>query len=110
MPAGPIPDPPEIPEGIEHLLPMFVAEMEKDAARLHELADASDEDLGEYAHGARGKAAMFGEHSLYALFSRIEEMALTGADRAELPSLLAQVVERLPQLRIYLAASTAEPT
>ena len=104
MPRIDEPPPPEIPAGLEHMLPVFVAEMEKDAARLQELAEAPADDLAEHAHGARVKAAMFGEERLFTLFTRIEQMALSGGDRAELPSLVAQIIERLAQLRVYVAS------
>lgn len=101
MPTKPLP--PEIPEGLEHLLTLFVDEMRKDSARLAELAAAlSDDltDLAEHAHAMRGKAGLFGEHCLYALLTHVEQSALAG-DAAPLPDLVTRVVERSGQLEVY---------
>ena len=99
------PPPPEIPEGLEHLLALFVAEMVKDAVRLVELVgtlpdDGPLEDMAEHAHAMRGKAGLFGEHCLYALLTRVERSALAG-DAAPLPDLVTRVVERSGQLEVY---------
>ncbi|MCR6630725.1 MAG: ATP-binding protein [Magnetospirillum sp.] len=104
-----LPPPPDIPEGLEHMLPLFVAEMEKDAARLRELAEGDVAILAEHAHAMRGKAAMFGETTLFTLLSRIEELAVAG-DRQPLPALVMQVLERSSQLGVYGRISTAEPS
>lgn len=95
-----LPPPPDIPEGLEHLLPLFVAEMAKDAALLQGLADAPLTDLADHAHAMRGKAGLFGEQRLYLLLTRIEELALAGTV-AEMAALVAQVVERSAQLAVY---------
>lgn len=103
-----LPPPPDIPEGLEHLLPMFVAEMAKDAARLSELSGALPADghldalaeLAEHAHAMRGKAGMFGEGLLYDLLTEVEALA-EARDAAALPPLVAQVVERSGQLAVY---------
>lgn len=95
-----LPPPPDIPEGLEHLLPLFVAEMAKDAARLQNLAAAPPAELADHAHAMRGKAGMFGERRLYDLLTRIEEMALAG-NGVSMDALVAQVVERSSQLAVY---------
>lgn len=106
MPEAP-PPPPDIPEGLEHLLPQFVAEMAKDAAILTGLAGAPLDALAEHAHAMRGKAAMFGEGILYGLLSRMEELALAGQPQ-RLPALSAQVVERANQLAVYGVLAAAD--
>lgn len=104
MPSLPLP--PDIPEGLEHLLPMFIAEMAKDAARLVALAlpaGARGEalaELAEHAHAMRGKAGMFGEGRLYDLLTEVEASALAG-DLSALSPLLTHVVERSAQLERY---------
>lgn len=105
MPLSP---PPDIPEGLEHLLPMFIAEMVKDAARLVTLAGAlpagagvdSLAELADHAHAMRGKAGMFGEGALYELLTDVEASALAG-ETAPLPLLVERVVERSGQLELY---------
>lgn len=99
MPQPP-PPPPDIPEGLEHLLPLFVAEMAKDTATLQNLAAAPPAELADHAHAMRGKAGLFGEHRLYDLLTRIEQMALAG-NAAPMDALVAQVVERSSQLAVY---------
>lgn len=101
------PSPPDMPAGLEHMLPRFVAEMIKDAERLIELADAPLADLADHAHAMRGKAGMFGEARLYSLLTEIEYVALAGS-RDPLPALSAQVVERAGQLAVYGRAVAAE--
>lgn len=104
MPSLPLP--PDIPEGLEHLLPMFIAEMAKDAARLVALARALPAgagaltELAEHAHAMRGKAGMFGEGRLYDLLTEVEASALAGEAGAVLP-LVERVVERSGQLEGY---------
>lgn len=104
-----LPPPPDIPEGLEHLLPAFVAEMAKDAARLTELAQREAlADLADHAHAMRGKAGMFGEGRLYELLAEVEASAQAG-DAAALPSLVVQVVERSAQLEVYGREASAGP-
>ena len=103
-----LPPPPDIPEGLEHLLPMFVAEMAKDAARLSILAGALPADggmdalaeLADHAHAMRGKAGMFGEGLLYDLLTDVEASAQANEVSALSP-LIARVVERSGQLALY---------
>lgn len=99
MPA-PLPPPPNIPEGLEHLLPQFVAEMVKDAAILEALAGAPLDQVGEHAHAMRGKAGLFGEERLYVLLTRVETLALDGCAEG-MADLCAQVIERANQLAVY---------
>lgn len=96
----PLPPPPEIPEGLEHMLPLFIAEMTRDATRLTELAGAPLDDLAEHAHAMRGKAGLFGEACLYDLLTQMERHAMAG-NALPLPDLLARVVERTGQLEVY---------
>jgi HPt (histidine-containing phosphotransfer) domain-containing protein len=105
------PPPPDIPEGLEHMLPLFVSEMAKDAARLAELAGSLSaagmmEELADHAHAMRGKAGLFGETRLYDLLTRVEQSALAGED-APLPALVERVVERSDQLGVYGRETTA---
>lgn len=112
MPPSPLP--PDIPEGLEHLLPLFVAEMVKDAARLAELmrllprpADVSAlADLAEHSHAMRGKAGLFGENQLYTVLTKVERLALAGNADA-LPPLIARVSERSAQLETLGRDATA---
>jgi signal transduction histidine kinase/CheY-like chemotaxis protein len=95
------PPPPEVPEGLEHLMPTFLAEMRRDAEDLRALVDKGDRAaLAEYAHAVRGKCAMFGELALFGILSRLEEGA-EDAGREELDGLVNQVVERVGQLGVY---------
>lgn len=95
-----MPPPPNIPEGLEHLLPQFVAEMLKDSATLSGLLGGSLEEMGEHAHAMRGKAGLFGEDHLYDLLSRLERMAMDGCTEG-MADLCAQVIERSNQLAVY---------
>lgn len=101
----PLPPPPDIPEGLEHLLQPFVAEMVKDTAglieRMRRLSAANSlDDLAEHAHAMRGKAGLFGENCLYDLLTLIEQLALAG-NAVPLPDLMTRVVERTGQLEVY---------
>ncbi|MGE5503983.1 MAG: ATP-binding protein [Actinomycetota bacterium] len=99
-PAAP-PPPPNIPAGLEHLMPAFLAEMAKDAERLQVLAGSDDRaGLAEFAHAVRGKCAMFGEDTLFALYSRLEDDGAAMA-REEIDTLVEHVVERVRQLAVY---------
>jgi signal transduction histidine kinase/DNA-binding response OmpR family regulator len=100
--------PPDIPQGLEHLLPQFIAEMEKDVVRLGDLAGGELAELAEFAHAMRGKAAMFGEQPLFELLTRIEELALRNRND-ELPTLITQVVERVGQLQVYGSIAVQGP-
>lgn len=109
------PPPPDIPEGLEHLLPMFIAEMTKDAARLATLAGALTAaggealaELADHAHAMRGKAGLFGEGLLYELLTTLEADALA-AETDGLPALVARVVERSIQLEVYGREVSAGP-
>lgn len=105
----PIPPPPAIPEGLEHMLPQFIAEMEKDAAILQSLALAPLAELGEHAHAMRGKCAMFGEERLYTLLTSLEDNCQADSNDGN-GALVALIVERVLQLRVYdLENSTAVP-
>lgn len=95
-----LPPPPDIPDGLEHLLPQFIAEMAKDAALLAALADAPLADLGEHAHAMRGKAGLFGETRLYDLLTVMEQLALEG-DSGRMAELITLVIERSNQLALY---------
>jgi HPt (histidine-containing phosphotransfer) domain-containing protein len=106
MADAPLPD---IPEGLEHLLPLFVAEMDKDAGQLCGLAAGDLEQLADFAHGMRGKAAMFGEQVLYGLLTRIEDAAMRGQVDG-MSTLIAQVVERVGQLQVYGTIAVQGPT
>lgn len=91
---------PNIPEGLEHMLPLFVAEMDTDAVALATLADGPADALAEHVHAMRGKCAMFGEDILYDLLTRLEDDAkLDRRDRRA--TLIAGVIERAGQLRVY---------
>lgn len=95
-----LPPPPDIPDGLADMLPMFVAEMEKDGATLSALAEGAAADLAEHAHAMRGKCAMFGEETLFEVLTRIEECATEGRV-AGIPPLIARAIERVGQLRLY---------
>lgn len=109
---APLPSPPDIPEGLEHLLPAFVAEMVKDTARLTELVRAVSAsallDLVEHAHAMRGKAGLFGENRLYSLLTDMEKQA-QAENVAALAVLLELVVERTGQLEVYGREGFAGP-
>lgn len=107
-PPSVLPPRPAIPEGLEHMLPQFIAEMEKDAVTLQTLAEAPLADVAEHAHAMRGKCAMFGEDILFGLLTRLEEgcMAGKGDGNAVLGAL---IVERVLQLRIYDTKPNAVP-
>lgn len=79
------------------MLPLFIAEMEKDAATLQALAAAPLADLAEHAHAMRGKCAMFGEDILFGLLTRLEQDCLAGT-RETIAPLIALVAERALQL------------
>lgn len=86
----------EIPAGLEHLRPTFIAEMEKDKDRLAFLINSGDfNELSIHAHAMRGKCAMFGERVLAAILERIGR-----AECADKHHLLKQVIERVRQLKI----------
>lgn len=108
---SPLPPPPDIPEGLEHLLALFIAEMSTDSAILASLVTAfsaaAAPDVAEHAHAMRGKAGMFGENALYQLLTDIEAAAQAG-DGAPLPELTARVVERVAQLEVYGREMAAE--
>ncbi|MBC7908193.1 MAG: response regulator [Rhodospirillaceae bacterium] len=91
---------PVIPAGLEHMLPLFIAEMEKDAVILDTLADAPLSDLGEHAHAMRGKCAMFGEDILYGLLTTLEENCQARLHNGN-SELMAAIVERARHLRVY---------
>jgi len=89
---------PNIPAGLEHLLPAFLAEMAKDQQRLRGLAAGSDRAaLTEHIHAMRGKCAMFGEEVLADKLARLEALAPMGA-KADIVALVAKVVERIGRL------------
>lgn len=91
---------PNIPEGLEHMLPLFVAEMDKDAVVLAALDNGPADALAEHVHAMRGKCAMFGEDILFDLLTRLEDDTKAGrSDRRA--TLLADVVERTRQLSVY---------
>ncbi|MGE5546250.1 MAG: ATP-binding protein [Solirubrobacterales bacterium] len=89
---------PSVPPGLEHLMPMFLAEMDKDAARLNELASGDRRELAEYAHAVRGKCAMFGEELLFELLTNLEATAPEGGS-AEIEALVARITDRARQLQ-----------
>lgn len=87
-----------IPQGLEHLLPTFMAEMLKDQQILRDLAEGRDRGaLAEHAHAMRGKCGMFGEEILYSLLGDLEALAPSG-ERGEITRLVAKVVERVGRL------------
>ncbi|WP_231849004.1 EAL domain-containing protein [Paramagnetospirillum magneticum] len=87
-----------IPTGLEHLLPTFMAEMLKDQQTLRSLAEGRDRAaLADHAHAMRGKCGMFGEEVLYSLLGDLESLAPLG-DRGEITRLVAKVVERVGRL------------
>lgn len=90
-----------IPEGLEHLMGAFMAEMNKDCRTLLELKDGDGEVLAEHAHAMCGKAAMFGEDVLSELLAAIEEQAVAGTSVDA--GLFNRVVERCGQLALYNA-------
>ncbi len=99
---GAAPQFPGIPAGLEHLLPLFLAEMAKDGRRLTELvANTIDtRDLADHAHAMRGKCAMFGEERLFLVLGTLEEQAATaGVD--EIAGLVEQIIARVGQLALY---------
>ncbi|KIL99848.1 diguanylate cyclase/phosphodiesterase (GGDEF & EAL domains) with PAS/PAC sensor(s) [Paramagnetospirillum magnetotacticum MS-1] len=87
-----------IPTGLEHLLPAFMAEMLKDQQTLRSLAEGRDRAaLADHAHAMRGKCGMFGEEVLYSLLGDLESLAPQG-DSGEITRLVAKVVERVGRL------------
>ena len=89
---------PNVPPGLEGLLPAFIDEMIKDQARLRTLAAVADRDaLVEFAHAMRGKCAMFGEQVLADLLGRLEDLG-NGGSEGEITILVAKVVERIGRL------------
>ncbi len=87
-----------IPTGLEHLLPAFMAEMLKDQQTLRDLAEGRDRGaLADHAHAMRGKCGMFGEEVLYTLLGDLESLAQRG-DNGEITRLVAKVVERVGRL------------
>nr|WP_068432761.1 EAL domain-containing protein [Magnetospirillum sp. XM-1]CUW38975.1 Putative signal transduction protein containing a membrane domain\ len=87
-----------IPAGLEHLLPAFLAEMLKDQEVLRRLAEAGDRArLADHAHAMRGKCGMFGEEALYTLLGDLEALAPQG-ENGEITRLVAKVVERVGRL------------
>ena len=87
-----------IPSGLEHLLPSFMAEMLKDQQILRHLAENHDRHaLADHAHAMRGKCGMFGEEVLYSLLGDLESLAPLG-DSGEITRLVAKVVERVGRL------------
>ncbi len=87
-----------IPAGLEHLLPTFMAEMTRDQQVLRDLAEGHDRTaLTDHAHAMRGKCGMFGEEVLYSLLGELESLAPLG-DNGEITRLVAKVVERVGRL------------
>lgn len=86
----------KIPEGLEHLAPAFIAEMERDRDALIALANSNnDQEFQHVAHAMHGKCAMFGETQLADILKRIG-----GDGGGNKYQLLKQVVERVSQLKI----------
>jgi CheY-like chemotaxis protein/HPt (histidine-containing phosphotransfer) domain-containing protein len=99
--AAPAAARPAIPPGLEHLLPLFLAEMGRDTCRLLELAaDGDRAALADHAHAMRGKCAMFGEDAMFALLADIECRAPT-LSCAEIDSLCAMINGRAFQLGVH---------
>ncbi|CAA7620307.1 Hpt domain-containing protein [Magnetospirillum sp. UT-4] len=96
--------PPDIPPGLEGLLPAFAAEVDGDCRALVRLAADGDAPvLAEHAHAMRGKCAMFGETILHDLLTAVELGA--GAFSAEeMAALLTRIIERSDQLRKYMSS------
>ncbi len=105
---------PTIPEGLEHMLPQFIEEMDKDIAVLTRMTGTIETDgasvgplaaeslaaLAEQAHATRGKCGMFGETILFGLLTRLEDQAKAGAaDGLMLTGVMKEVIERGRQLR-----------
>lgn len=95
-----LPPPPDIPAGLEALMPAFVAEMAKDVVTLREIGTTDRALLAEQAHATRGKCGMFGEEMLFALLTRLEEGAASLTED-EVRSILARFAERAAQLARY---------
>jgi signal transduction histidine kinase/CheY-like chemotaxis protein len=90
---------PQVPAELLHLMPAFLAEMDKDEPVLLRLAEDGDRQaLAEFAHAMRGKCAMFGEMRLFDLLGQIESEAATIADES-LGEVVVKVVERIGQVR-----------
>ncbi|CAA7618236.1 Predicted signal transduction protein containing a membrane domain [Candidatus Terasakiella magnetica] len=88
----------EIPPGLEHLMPTFLAEMVKDQDKLRALSNCHERAaLTEHVHAMRGKCGMFGETVLFDLLTRLE--ALTPmAEHGEIVPLVVKVIERIGKL------------
>lgn len=106
--SEPLPPPPDVPAGLEALMPAFVAEMAKDVVLLREIGAADRTLLAEQAHATRGKCGMFGEEMLFALLTRLEDGA-GSLPEDEVRSILAQFAERAAQLAQYPTIATAPP-
>lgn len=96
-----------IPPGLEHLLPTFLAEVDKDCVELRKLAVAGVDRslLAEHVHAMRGKCGMFGERPLFDLLTRLEGAA-PSADQRIIDGFIASIVERAGQLAVYEAGNS----
>lgn len=91
---------PNMPAGLEGLLPQFVAEMKKDHARLLTLVDGDLALLAEHVHAMRGKCAMFGEDILYEPLSALEIAAQAGL-REDWADSLKRIGQRVADLQTF---------
>ena len=90
-----------IPAGLEHLMPIFLAEMKVDVQLLLDVAQRGDRAaLADHAHAMRGKCAMFGEESMFTLLGEVEEGA-ESLERAQIHHLCAMINGRAIQLGVH---------
>ena len=100
LPDATLPPPPCPPAGLEHLMPTFLAEMDKDAELLQQLHGGEAQAFADHVHAMRGKCGMFGEDVLYDKLSELEHDVLS-ASQSEFSQQVSDVVERVRQLRQY---------
>lgn len=89
----------DIPPGLEHLLPQFIAEMISDGAAVASLAGGDRQLLGERVHGMRGKCAMFGEGTLFELLSELEA-CVPNASAEEIDAIIRRIQLRVGDLSL----------
>lgn len=103
MTTATLPPPPDMPEGLEHMLPRFAAEMAADTAVLQRLVAAGDAELADHLHAMRGKCAMFGESRMLDVLTRLERIQRGDEPGGEVFFILVeQVIERACQLELYV--------
>lgn len=104
--AASLPPPPDIPAGLEQLMPAFLAEMAKDAVQLVAIKDGDRMELAEFVHAMRGKCGMFGEKTMFGLLTKLEQIVLTATPQ-EINDLVTETVEREAQLKLYSGGQPA---